>query len=173
MAEEDIQQVLDQLLGFRQALEAVQSTDDLAALTCRMAERLTGAAEARLCLGGVLLPLPGEFLEACTGCPNLGAGGAAVGECSDLAANGCAVGGRGGWRSVPVCTVSRLYGFLLVREGTGGALAVSVAGIAAMVLENRELVRKLTIANHELRDLRDEFARCVLVQGGEKARSGC
>ena len=167
MADHDTQRLLDQLLGFQQALEAAPSFDDLAALACRMAERLTGGVEARLCLGGVPLPLPCEPLEVCRDCSTLGLGGEAIGDRTDLAATGCCVGGRDGWRSLPVCTGKRLFGFLLVKDGVGGAVAASLAGATAMELANRELARNLAAAGREIRGLRDELGRSAPVGGGE------
>ena len=169
MTDDGAHQLLDQLLGFQQALEAALSLDDLAALTCRMAERLTGAAEARLCLGGVLLPLPCEPDKVCCDCPYLGQGGGAFGDRADHAVSGCCVGGHEGWRSLPVCTSRRLFGFLLVHGG-GGAVAASVAAATAKELETRELARGLASANSELRGVRNDLARAVPVrEGGESS----
>ncbi len=168
---DDAHQLLDQLLGFQQALETAPSIDDLAALACRVTERLTGAAEARLCLGGVPLPLPCEPHGACGDCPYLGQGGEAFGDRADLAVSGCRVGGREGWRSLPVCTSRRLFGFLLVQNGDGAtaaSVAASVAGATAKELESREFDRKLSAARRELRGLRSEAARPAPVrEGGE------
>ncbi|MEI6557137.1 MAG: ATP-binding protein [Rhodospirillaceae bacterium] len=166
MTADDKDQALDQLLGFQQAAETAASIEDLAALACRAAERLTGAAVARLCLGGVLLPLPCEPFDACCACPYLGDGGEAFGDRAQVAVGGCCVGGAGGWRSVPVCTGKRLFGFLLLQTGTGGAVVASVAGITAAELEKRELIRALATARRELRGLRDDLARGGPIQGG-------
>ena len=55
-----LDEVLDQLLGLQRALEAAASHDDIAALSCRMVERLTGATEALLCLAGTDIAANGE-----------------------------------------------------------------------------------------------------------------
>ncbi len=161
-------EVLDQLLGFQQALGAAASVDDLSALACRMAQRLTSATEARLCLSGTLRPVLNGTLAACDECSN-------TWQCGDVACqgarpsiSGCSVGGRDGWRSVAVYNGSRLFGFLLVRDGEDGAVAAALASATAMELENRELARKLSSANRELRSLHDHIARSTPRRAGSE-----
>ena len=157
-------EVLDQLLGLQQALEVAASLDDLAALCCRMVERLTGAVAALRCLGGVPLPLPRPWppADACGDCLRFGRGLEVPGDGVDPASEGCCLGGREGWRSLPVSTSRRRFGFLVLRGGgDGGAMAAAVARIVASELEFRETSRALAMARRNLAALEGRNERTV------------
>ncbi len=156
-------QILDELLGFQQAMDAASSVEDIATLACRMVGRMVRVAEVRLCLAGRLLPAVAEgHYATCDGCTFRQDGGWTVADYPEATDRGCCAGLAVGRRSVPMRTHRRLHGFLLLtlsKAWTPGVEAATVAMIAqttALVLENRELQLRWGNASNQLRNRHEE-----------------
>ncbi|MEI6985485.1 MAG: PAS domain-containing protein, partial [Rhodospirillaceae bacterium] len=169
---------LDQLLGFQQALGAALHVDDMAVLICRMAMQVAGAAEARLCLEGLLLTPPGAPSEVCKDCTFLRNGLWIPNEPFDQARHSRCPGAQPGWRSLTVRTQRRLHGYLLllgcaVKMPNDQAAAIaSVVAVAALALENSCLQRRLDASTRHAKNLGDalERSRPVPVPGSADHR---
>jgi PAS domain S-box-containing protein len=151
---------LDQLLGFQQALDTASSVEEIAALACRMVERIAQNTKVRFCLPGqspaTTDPMAANSLhETCDTCPF------AQSLTDQTVTNTleCRAGLAIGRRSVALRTHRHLHGFLLMTGSlawTPGVEMGTVAIIAqstAMALENRALQQRLETSNNHLRNV--------------------
>ena len=139
--------ILAKLLLIQETLDVLPDSEGIAAFLRRALDGIPGVTDVHLCVHGVVIPPSDEFKNVC-----------AESEATwndSCAYDTCALN-KAGTFSVPLRTMHRLHGLLMLSLGDEEAFAPykdfmrNVANVIAMALDHRDYIREINEARANL-----------------------